>query len=216
MTAMSEEQIRQVLSAPVNLKIAIAVDRHWPAVRADIVRRFADRLSERITAHLREDLSHLGELRCQSDVTGGNERWQAIRVFRDGDAWLVDENRVEIRIEAQHAGPQGWIVGVATGQTNFRDTLDDPNPFQEALGQEKKSRGWPWYEWAEKPWGQWLGIVPTLASELKEDGDAMAYFVKRVAEVCEVAVPIIDRRVREYRAARAISHYGAPHGGNAG
>lgn len=215
MTAMSEDQIRRVVTAPGNLEIALAVDRHWPAVRADIVRRFAERMSERIAARLREDLNHLGELNCQTDVTGGNDRWQAIRVFRDGDAWLVDENRVEVRIEAQHAGPQGWIVGVATGQTNFRRTLEDPNPFREALERKKSSRGWPWYEWVEQPWGQWLRIVPTLASELNEDGDATAYFVNRVAEVCKVAVPIIDRKIREYRVARESPQTGTSHGGNA-
>ena len=215
MTAMSEDQIRRVVTAPGNLEIALAVDRHWPAVRADIVRRFAERMSERIAARLREDLNHLGELNCQTDVTGGNDRWQAIRVFRDGDAWLVDENRVEIRIEAQHAGPQGWIVGVSTGQTNFRRTLEDPNPFREALGRKNSSRGWPWYEWVEQPWGRWLSIVPTLASELNEDGDATAYFVNRVAEVCKVAVPIIDRTIREYRAVRESPQMGVSHGGSA-
>lgn len=202
MTAMSEEQIRRLLEAPGNLEVAIEVDRHWHAVRADVVRRFADRLSEQIKKHLRENLSHLGELRCKSEITGGNERYQAIRVFRGGDAWLVDENRVEIRLEAQHSGLQGWILGVATGRTNFRRTLDDPNPFETAL-KKKKSPGWPWYEWVDKPWVRWLDILPTLVSELEEDGDATRYFVKRAAAICEVAVPIIDDRVGRYVAAGA-------------
>lgn len=195
--------MRRVLAAPGNLEVAIEVDRHWHAVRADVVRRFADRLSERIKRHLRENLSHLGELRCKSEVTGGNERWQAIRVFRVGDAWLVDENRVEIRLETQHSGLQGWILGVATGQTDFRRTLDDQNPFETALKRKKKSPGWPWYEWVDKPWGRWLDILPTLVSELEEDGDATRYFVKRVATICEGAVPIIDDRVERYVAAGA-------------
>lgn len=204
MTAMTEEQIRRVLTAPGNSEIAIAVDRHWPEVRADVMGRFAAHLSERIKGRLREELNHLGDLNCKSDVTGGNERWQAIRVFRDGNAWLADENRVEIRMEAQHAGLQGWIIGVATGQTNFRRALENPNPFESTLERKHKSARWPWYEWIDlKPWGQWLSIVPTLASELNADGEATKYYVKRFAKVCEVAVPIIDKQVSKYQLAGA-------------
>lgn len=186
----TQEQIRQFLEDPKNLKIAMAVHRHWPEVRADIVKRFAERLTERISAHLAERLPQLGAMSVEHSVTGHNTTWQAFKVYRD--EW--HGKGVRIQVEAQKRGGTDWIIGVAS--RSLRDTLKEP--LASALGKHKSSAAWPWYRSVDDRWRWWYSasVVPILKQELENDGDATRYFVDQVAELCKVAVPIIDEAVR--------------------
>lgn len=192
----TQEQIRQFLEDPENLKIAMAVHRHWPEVRADIVKRFADRLTERISAHLTERLPRLGTMRVEHSVTGHNTTWQAFKVYRD--EW--QGKGVTIQMEAEKRGGTDWIVGVRSPK--LRDALKAP--LASALGKHKSSAGWPWFRSVDDRWRWWgsVSVVPELKRELENDGDATRYFVDQVAELCKVAVPIIDEALRSPEAGR--------------
>lgn len=183
----TQEQVRQFLEE--NLEIASAVHRHWPAVRADIVKRFTDLLTKRISAHLAESLPQLGDLQVEHSVKGDDTRWQTVKVFRDD--W---RSKVAIQIQAQKRGPQDWIIGVAT--RGFRDTLKVP--LEAALGEHRSSAWWPWYRWVDDRWRWWYGLIPRLARELEEGGDVTRYFVDQFAETCKVTVPIIDETIRRH------------------
>ena len=189
-----QAQIREFLANPDNFKVAVEVHRRLPEVRADFLTRFADRLSVRI----RDAVKEHGDLRCVHGVTGLDQpRWQSISLFRDGDAWNIGADRVTISLQAQDRGPQNWIIGVTGGKKGMiRDTM---GLLADALGKQKDSRWWPWYEFVDDRWRWWYDIAPALARETEDDGDATRYFQDRFREICEKAVPIIDDAVRRAR-----------------
>lgn len=192
---MADTETRQMISVlqePNNHEVAAAVHRHWPAVRADLLRRFASRLAQRI----HEKVGARFDLKCENGVTGLDKKWQAISLFRDGDAWKVGASRVKICLSAEHKGPQNWIIGVVAGIGVIRDTVA---PLERALGRQKASQWWPWYEVVAEQWRWWYNIAPALARETGEDGDATRYFLERFGEICEKAVPIIDEAVGRSR-----------------
>lgn len=195
----TQDQIRQFLEDPHNMKIAIEVHRNWPEVRAGIKRRFAGRLVERIRARLRDD-RQLRDLQCEHRVTGHDgDRWQEVSVFRHGDAWRVKGHQVSIKMQAQRQGTEAWIIGIATGDqlAEVRDALSAS--LSKDLGTAKTSTHWPWYEWIPDRWGWWNRNVADLAREQAEDGEATRYFVERVAHLCAAAVPIIDETILKYK-----------------
>ena len=195
MPDMTQDQIRQFLAEPKNLEIFAEVSRHWSEVRAEIVRRFTYRLAKRISAHLRESLPQLGDLQCEHAVRGYGRYWTPVRVFRSD--WR--ELHVDIRMEASSL--ENWVIGVATGPTEFWKTLN--TALEADLGQQRSSRGWPWFEPVEFPWPRydWNDLVPVLAQETERDGDATRYFLEQFEKVCEALVPIIDKQVRRDKAA---------------
>ena len=187
-------QIREFLANPNNFKVAAEVHRRLPEVRADFLKRFADRLSIRI----RDAVKEHGDWRCVHGVTGlDRPKWQGISLFRDRNAWSVRSETVKIRLEAQGRGPQDWIIGVSGGKGMIRDTV--ATPLADALGRGKTTSGWPWYQFVDKPWKSWYDIAPALARETEVDGDATKYYLGRFRDVCEKAIPIIDDAVRRAR-----------------
>lgn len=197
MPDMTQDQIRQFLAVPKNLEVFTEVIRHWPEVRAEIVKRFAYRLAKRISAHLRESLPQLGDLQCEHAVTGYGRYWTPVRVFRSD--WR--EQHVDIRMEAE--SPKNWVIGVATGPTEFWKPLN--TALEADLGKQRSSQGWPWYTSVKVkfPWLQydWNDLVLVLAQETETDGDATRYFREQFGKVCEAIVPIIDKQVRHDKAA---------------
>lgn len=195
MPDMTQDQIRQFLAEPRNLEVFTEVIRHWPEVRTEIVKRFAYRLAKRVSAHLRESLPQLGDLQCEHAVRGYSRFWTPVRVFR-GD-WR--ELHVDIRMEAESLG--NWVIGVATGPTEFWKTLN--TALEADLDKQRSSPGWPWFKSVEFPWPKydWNDLVPVLAQETEADGDATRYFLEQFGEVCETVVPIIDKQVLRHRTA---------------
>lgn len=194
-SSMADTETRQIISflqKPNNLDLAAAVHQHWPAARGDLVQRFASRLARRIS----EEIGAHFRLRCENNVTGLDEKWQAISLFPHGDAWRVGTDRITIRLEAQSRPATNWIIGVAGGIGVIRDTVD---PLATALGKQKQSPKWPWYEFVDERWRWWNKTALALAREIEGDGDATRYFVKRFGEICEKAVPIIDKAVGRSR-----------------
>ena len=198
MTDMTQNQIRQFLEKSRNAKMAIEVHRHWPEVRASIERRFADLLVKRISDRLKE---HHLDLHCEHSVTGHDRpKWQAIRVFRVGDAWRVKgghraDNRVDILMEAPGPGPDGWKFGIRTGgqPAEIRDALS--SRLSEILGPADRLGAWPWQREVADRWRWWHRIVPELAQELNSEGESTRYFVDWFEKTCKLAVPIIDELV---------------------
>lgn len=181
-----------------HIKLAQLVVQAWPAVRTDIVARFADNLRERISMRLQERLPQLDDLRCDHSVTGHDKEKNAyVRVYRHGGAWEVEGHRVRIEMHAERPGAATWIIGIVTGShiPDVRDALR--KSLSEDLGPAQHSDIWPWYDDVDERWRSWHRIVPELAQELENDGEATRYFVDRFAKICEVAVPVIDRAIRE-------------------
>lgn len=192
---MADTATRQILSflqEQNNRDLAAAVHQHWPAARGDLLRSFASRLARRVS----EKVGARFGLKYENRVTGLDDKWQGISLFRDGDAWMVGTNRVSIRLEAQNRGPQNWIIGVTGGMGVIRDTV---GPLAKVLQKRKDSPWWPWFEFVDDRWRWWNGIAPALARETEEDGDATRYFLERFGEICEKAVPIIDEAVGRSR-----------------
>lgn len=190
---LSPAEIHRLLVSPDIFKVAVEVHRRLPEVRAEFLKRFADRLSIRIV----DTVQGHGELKCVHGVSGFDKpRWQGISLFRDGDAWKVGAHQVTICLQAQGRGPQNWIIGVAAGIGMIRDTVA---PLERALGRQKASQWWPWYEFVADRWRWWYDVAPALARETEEDGDATRYFLDRFREICEHAIPIIDDAVRRAR-----------------
>lgn len=190
----SQAEIHGFLKNPDNFRVAEEVHRWLPEVRAGFLKRFADRLSIRIQDAVKEH----GDLRCVHGVTGFDmPKWQGFSLFRDGDAWNIGADRVSICLQAQGRGPQNWIIGVAGGRKGMiRDTVDC---LAKALGKRKDSPWWPWYEYVDGRWRSWYDIAPALAREIDVEGDATRYFVDRFVQICEKAVPIIDKAVERSR-----------------
>jgi len=199
MTGITADQIRRFLEKSRHTTMAVEVHRHWPAVRAGIENRFADLLVTRISERLKEQLPL--DLCCEHSVTGHDRpKWQAIRVFRDGDAWRVKgshrtDNRVDILMEAPGPGPDGWKFGIRTGgqPAEVRDALS--SRLSEILGPGEKLGAWPWQREVADRWRWWHRIVPELAQELTNEGEATHYFVDWFTETCQLVVPIIDELV---------------------
>ena len=192
---MADTETRQIVSflqEPNNHDVAAAVHRHWPEARVDFLGRFASRLAQRIT----EEIGERFGLECEHSVTGRDDKWQAMSLFRHGDAWRVGSETVKICLEAQSRGPQNWVIGVRGGKEGIRDTV---KPLEEALGKQKTSPWWPWYEFVDQHWRWWYNITPALARETGVDGAATRYFLDRFREICDKAVPIIDDAVRRGR-----------------
>lgn len=181
------------------VRLAELVARAWPAVCTDIVARFAGHLRERIAVRLKEGFPQLGNLHCDHSVTGNDkEKWVYVRVYRHGGAWDVGGHRVSVMLQAQRPGAAAWIIGVNTGNQlpKIRDALS--TSLSNGLVRALDSDHWPWYEDVDERWRTWHQVVPELAQELENDGEATRYFVDRFAEICEVAVPIIDRTIHDF------------------
>lgn len=186
------QQIVSFLQEPNNFDLAAAVHQHWPAARGALLQGFASQLARRIS----EEVGASFGLKCENNVTGLDDKWQAISLFPHGDAWRVGADRVTIRLEAQSRPATNWIIGVAGGIGVIRDTV---GPLATALGEKKQSRKWPWYEFVDERWRWWNKIAPALARETEDRDEATKYFVRRFREICEKAVPIIDKAVGRAR-----------------
>ena len=199
----TQEQMHQFLAELDNMQIATEVHRCWPDVRAGIKTRFADRLVERISAHLERDRPQLGDLHCDHSVNGRDkQQWEEVRVSRGGGAWRVKGHPVKILMQAQRPGAGAWCIGVSTGDQlpEVRDVLSAQ--LSKALGTAEVSDHWPWYQWVPDRWRWWNPAVASLAQELEEDGNATDYFVERFGSICQAAVPIIDETIHRRKAGR--------------
>ena len=183
-------QIVSFLQEPDNPDIAAAVHRHWPEARRDLLRVFAKRLARRISTEVGERF----HLKCEHSVTGRDDKYQAISLFRDRGAWSLASETVQIRLEAQGPGLKEWLIGVCGGKGVIPDTA-----LADTLGKGRSTSGWPWFRFVDDSWKSWDDIAPDLARETEADGDATRYFLNRFHQICEKAVPIIDDAVRRSR-----------------
>lgn len=186
------QQIVSFLQAPNNRDLAEAVHQHWPAARGAFLRDFASRLARRISEEVGDRFGLKGR---ENSVTGLDDKYQGISLFPLGDAWRVGANQVKIRLEAQSPRATNWVIGVTGGIDVIRDTV---GPLAKALQKRRDSRGWPWFEFVDERWRWWNKIALALARE-PDDGEATKYFVGRFGEICEKAIPIIDKAVGRTR-----------------
>ena len=186
MTDAISDQINRFLMEPAQMDVVADVARRWRSIRVDVLRRFADRVRDRIVKELGSN-----DLRCEHDLDK-LPRWTAITVYRD--AWRLAEVPLEFRAEPQWRGATNWIIGVRVGPSALSDALQ--SKLANVLGTRQISRKWPWFDFVDDKWRWWdeATIVKLEHEESAED-----YFVEEFCRIFNVAAPVIDEAIAEVR-----------------
>ena len=200
MTDTAWDQINEFLMQPDQLYLVREVCERWPDIRSRVIKRFGDRLKERVKKELGPDVrcEHtLHEHKLPKLSTG-------ISVYRAD--WCLGDQTVEIRAEAYLAGATSWDIGVVTralkeaGEGSRQETcgaLAGRLAADDVLGPAASDDEWPWWKSVDDSWKLWSDdVVVELATE---GGSAEEYFVGRFCEIFEAAKDSIDNAVAEAR-----------------
>lgn len=185
MTDATDDQLDEILMK--QLDVVGEVVKRWPNVRAEVLKRFGDRLKARIEKELGPGVQ------CEHDLDR-LPRWTGISVYRD--AWRLDDQPLSIRAEAQSPGARNWIIGIGASHTTIRDHLQ--GALRHALGEGRATPKWPWFVDVDDPWGRW-DRTDTVVAMASKGGDAEEYFVTRFRYIFEAAKHSIDNAVAEVR-----------------
>lgn len=187
-TTSERKEVRDfILASDDNVRTAIVVAEAWTETRDDVVRRFLKALRERIA----DDLRVIEDLRIDSDFArrGRND---GVWLFRT--AWSTSEGYAPLVRLLHDGGASNWYVGVDLKSSNC--DADAGERLQARLHRALQpgghsSAGWPWYRYLEEH-KDWAPLVARLHVETGNAGELMNYFNRRLVEVAEVAVPVID------------------------
>ena len=191
----TEDQLDEILMQ--RLDVVGEVVKRWPGVRAEVLKRFGDRLKVRIEKKLGPDVS------CEHTLSDPALRRYdtGISVYRT--SWKLEGQSVAIRAEAAKAGATDWIIGVGTlaltdagkpGRQEIYESLQTQLVDAKVLGPpDRITELWPWIKLVDDPWKQW--DVNTVLELAREGGDAENYFVGRFLDIFKKARPEIDAAV---------------------
>ena len=186
MTDAIGDQINGFLMERAQLDVVAEVARRWRSIRVDVLRRFADRVRDRILKELGSS-----DVRCEHDLDK-LPRWTGIAVYRD--AWRLAEVPLGFRAEAQWRGATNWIIGVRVGPSALSDALQ--SKLANALGTGQATRKWPWFESVDEKWRNW---DEATIVKLEHEQEAEDYFVRRFCKLFEDAAGVIDEAIAEAR-----------------
>ena len=183
-TTSEQKAVRDfILASDDNVRTAIAVAEVWLETRNDVVRRFLRALRERIA----DDLRAIGDVRIDSDFNRKGRK-DGILVFRT--AWSADSGPPPFVRLSPSNGVSDWYAGVSMESGGSGVAIGER--LQAAMPPDgRSSAGWPWYRYLEEH-GDWAPLVARLHEETGNAGELTDYFSRRLIEVAEMAVPIID------------------------
>ena len=190
MTDTTGDQLNEVLMKQLDMVGEVIL--RWPSIRAEVIERFAGRLSERICEQVEDDIV------VKHSLTGDKlPKWDTgISMTRADDAWRIGDQWVSVRAEAQGNGAMDWVIGVGTTKGGLIRNALEPK-LSKALGEKRTSNNWPWLEYVDKRW-RWWGN-DTILELAQKRGEAEGYFVKRFVAIFEAAKNSIDSAVAEAR-----------------
>ena len=187
-TTSERNEVRDfILASDDNVRTAIAVAEAWPETRNDVVRRFLKALQERTA----DDLRTIDGLQVDSDFARRG-RSDGVWLFRS--AWSTANDMPPLVRLLHDGGVSNWYVGVDLESSNC--DADVSERLQARLYRTLRpvgdsSPGWPWYRYLEEH-KDWAPLVARLHAETASTGELVKYFSRRLVEVAEEAVPIID------------------------
>ena len=190
MTDTTGDQLDEILMQ--RLDVVGEIIQRWPSVRAEVLKQFAGRLSERIRARVKD------ELRFEHSLKGNKlPKWETgISMTRAHDAWRIGDQCVSVRAEAQGNGAMDWVIGVGTTKGGLIRNALEPK-LSKALGGKRNTPKWPWLEYVDSRWRWWDN--DTILKLAQKGGEAEEYFVGRFCEIFEAAKDSIDNAVAEAR-----------------
>lgn len=190
MTDTTGDQLNEVLMKQLDMVGEVIL--RWPNIRAEVIERFAGRLSERICKQVEDDIV------VKHSLTGDKlPKWDTgISMTRADDAWRIGDQWVSVRAEAQRNGAMDWVIGVGTTKGGLIRNALEPK-LSKALGEERTSNNWPWLKYVDNRW-RWWGN-DTILELAQKRGEAEEYFVRRFCEIFEAAKDSIDNAVAEAR-----------------
>ncbi len=115
-----------------------------------------------------------------------------------GGAYRTVKQYTQIRVEAV-SEIDSWGIGLKSyslakdraGHMELKASLTNKLGSSE---ENWEGDGWLWWQYIDERYRNWSSIIPTLHRECEEgSGEALMCFVEKLADVAEVAVPIIDR-----------------------
>lgn len=187
MTDTTGDQLDEILMQ--RLDVVGEIIQRWPSVRAEVLKQFAGRLSERIRARVKD------ELRFEHSLKGNKlPKWETgISMTRAHDAWRIGDQCVSVRAEAQGNGAMDWVIGVGTTKGGLIRNALEPK-LSKALGGKRNTPNWPWLEYVDSRWRWWDN--DTILKLAQGGGEAEEYFVKRFCDIFKDAAPVIDDAVK--------------------
>lgn len=192
------------------LRTAQAVYESWPEITKRVCRRFLERLCSAIDLKARK-IGFGDDIRITPVIEEDNKNWM-ILLYRE--AWVPYKGKEEegamynrcttICLQNLEKDLNGWLIGVASPvpktemkgkDKQRREKLESALGHTGALGiSPEDNTWWPWCERVDEKRGTWGSLVPELQREIgaPDQGEITQYYVHRLIEVAEKAIPRID------------------------
>lgn len=182
-------------------KFIVSDERHWgvglkvhealPEIMKKVSLNFLERIwntyPEKSGYEYPQDI--LGEWDYYSP-TRKHSRKSHLALYRK--SWKHTQIRLEAVWENDH-----WIIGVASQHPQFAKGQAGYTELKGALTKEfgnSEEDWWLWLRYIDEEYKHWHTIIPTLHRECEEgSGEVTMYFVEKLANIAQVAVPIVDR-----------------------
>ena len=179
-----------VLASKENWDVALEVGKALPKVKKEV----SDCFAKMVLYTYPTEYKYPDDMRIDWNCKPRGKSYMAMcrKSWKSYKFWnkaAIPMQCTQLRLEAQD-GVNDWYIGVCS--TNEKLTAE----LQEALGEGRSEKGWPWWKFVDK-YRYWDVLIQALHRECqKKDGDVKNYFVNRFAEIAEKAIPIIDRYER--------------------
>ena len=203
MTDAEDSAIKEfVLGDDRNVKIAFAVHKSWPGIKANICSDFLKMVQENL---LKEMESCWPKVKISEPVCS-EERYGSY-IDAHSDHWKKYGNggRTSISLATQGKGPNDWSICVSS-PLPFKDMKLEDQSLRKQLetdlsGALKDHSGnkvtdyCPWWMWVDDKYRDWDSRIPDIYWELQEEkgGEIMRYFVEEFVGIAKIAIPIITR-----------------------
>ena len=208
MTTDSETHfIRKLLSDDRgHMHAALAIHDAWPAVRADVCRRFLRHLHRKLEQRLRKEFLEVGDFLVRSHYRRSKTNW--IRLWITRDSWArsvppsaITDGRTAIMMVNSGKDPNGWNWGVRSPKPKGEMTEAEKkraDDLEAKLRDSGLSLAWGssdwWPQWGSpRRYQHWHPIVPDLAEELDAtDGPITSYYLNGLLRIARLAIPVIN------------------------
>lgn len=205
MTDTEARYIRDYLHEnPRHVPAAFAVARAWPDVKHDVCRRFLGNLTDRIEAHVWDEMpeiAHELNIGCVYGRDKGHSSY--LRIYRYG--WVQydcnpgkSDRRTAVMLECGGGGPTSWHWGVRSPKK--KGEMEESEKARREEVEDLLTRcglshpNASWWPHIERPrYQNWSDIVPQLGNELADGGGKITdHYVNGLLKIAEKAIPAID------------------------